>query len=105
MVALNTVPLSGGAFKLLASSQKEVCQEFQDIAEKNVRPFQEEAANRGLRLEHFVKFSETDAAVAELRKQVGEIEFVISENKARETAATVGNEKRLRREVLVYSMQ
>ena len=105
MVALNTAPLSGGAFKLLSSSQKEIRQEFLNFAEQNVRPFQEEAARRGLHLEHFVKFSELDEALEEIRKEAGDIEFVVSENAGEEVAARKENEKRVRQEIFVYSMQ
>jgi len=105
MVALNTAPLSSGTFKLLSSSQKEMCQKFQDIAEQNVRPFQEEATKRGIRLEHFVKFRETDEALEEIRKEAGEIEFVVSENVGEEVAARAKNEKRVRQEIFVYSMR
>ena len=105
LVALNTAPLSGGTFKLLSSSRKEMCQKFQDLAEQNVRPFQEEATKRGIRLEHFVKFSETDEALEEIRKEAGKIEFVVSENAGKEVAARADNEKRVRQEIFVYSMQ
>jgi len=104
MVALNTAPLSNGTFKLLSSSQKEVCQKFQGLAENNIRPFQEEAKKRGIRLEHFVKFTETDAALEEIRKEIGDIGFVISEKETEENPARVWNEKRAKQEIFVYSM-
>ena len=104
MVALSAAPLSGGTFKMLTSSQKELRQKFQDLAEKNVRPFQEEATKRGISLEHFVKFSETDAALEEIRKEAGKIEFVVSENAGEEVAPRLENEKRTRQEIFVYSM-
>ncbi len=104
MVALNTAPLSGGAFKLLSSSRKDICQKFQELAEKNVRPFVEEATKRGITLEHFVKFSEVDEAIDEITKEAGHIEFVVSETVGEEVAARVEDENRLRQEVYVYSM-
>ena len=71
-----------------------------------MRPFQEDAARRGLHLEHFVKFSELDEAIEEIRKETGAIEFVVSESAGEEVAARVENEKRAtaRQEVFVYSM-
>jgi hypothetical protein len=105
MVALSAAPLNGGTFKLLTSSRKEeLCRNFQDVAEQNVKPFQEEAAKRGLRLEHFVKFSETDEALEEIRKEAGQIQFVVSENVGEEVAARAENEKITRQEIYVYSM-
>ena len=105
VVALNTAPLACGLFNQLSSSQKKVCQEFQDISDKSIKSFQEEATRKGIHLEHFVKFSGVDAALEEIKKEVGEIDFVVSDNEAEEVAARKETGKRVRPEIFVYSMR
>ncbi|MBW2466754.1 MAG: hypothetical protein JRF02_05585 [Deltaproteobacteria bacterium] len=103
MIALNTAPLSSGAHKLLSSTRDTMCQEFQELSEKNARLFQEEANRKGVHFKHLVKFTDTDEALEEIGEEVL-IDFVISENEGEEVAARVESGESLRQEIFVYSI-
>lgn len=82
IVALNTAPLSCETFKLFSSSRNQVCQEFIQLAETNARAFKEEIADLNIPFTHVVKFCETDQAIDELQKEIGEIDFIVSDAQA-----------------------
>jgi len=103
IVALNTAPLSCDTFKMFSDSRDRLCLDFQMLAEQNVQPFKEKAESLGIPFTHVVKYTDSDEVLAELRKEIGEFEFVISEE---EDAAynRSENEKRPRKEIFVYSV-
>ena len=104
ILALNTAPLSCETFKIFSSSQKKLCQDFQDLSEKNVRVFQEEASRAGIPFEHVVKFCEPDEALEEMKKEHHDIEFVVSEAEEEQVVNRVQEGERARKEIFVYSM-
>lgn len=79
IVALNTAPLSCETFKLFSSSRRQVCNEFQQLAEKNVTAFKDKVTALNIPFLHVVKFCDTDQAIEELRKEIGEIDFIASD--------------------------
>ena len=103
IVALNTAPLSCETFQR-SSSRNQICSDFQMISEQNVQPFREEAEKRGIRFTHVVRFSESYEVLAELRKEIGEFEFVVSEEEQDGVANRPEAGERPRREIFVYSM-
>lgn len=103
IVALNTAPLSCETFKL-SSSRDQICNDFQMLSEQNVQPFREEAEKRGIPFSHVVKFSESYEVLKELRKEIGEFEFVVSEEEHDVAADRAENGERPRQEIFVYSM-
>ncbi len=105
IVALNTAPLSCETFRLFSSSRSKMCQDFQEISEKNVAAFAQKAADSRISFEHVVKFSGSDQAIEEVQKEKGSIEFVISDAEEDWVETRPEQGERLRRDICVYSMQ
>jgi len=103
IVALNTAPLSCETFQL-SSSRDQICTDFQMTSELNVEPFREEAEKRGIPFIHVVKFSESHESLFELKKEIGEFEFVVSEEAHDVATNRAENGERPRQEIFVYSM-
>jgi hypothetical protein len=104
ILALNTAPLSCETFKLFSSSRNKVCQDFQRISEENARAFASRAAQKHIRFDHVVKFSEIDQAIDEVRREQGKIDFVISDLDESFTETQAEQGARAHREIYVYSM-
>lgn len=104
IVALNTAPLSCDTFQLFSSSRKKICEDFQRLSEESAGKFSERAARRNIAFEHAVKFSETDRAIDEIRRDTGHIEFVIAEPEEQRSEARPERGARVRRDIHVYSM-
>ena len=103
IVALNTAPLSCETFRL-STSRDQICTDFQMLSEQNVQPFREEAEKRGISFTHVVRFSESSEVLSALRKEIGEFDFVVSEEEHDVASNRAENGERLRREIFVYSM-
>jgi hypothetical protein len=104
IVALNTAPLSCDTFKLFSDSRDKICADFQMLAEANVQPFREKAETRGITFTHVVKYTESTEVLEELRKEMGEFEFVASEEEQDAEYDRGENGERPRREIFVYSL-
>jgi hypothetical protein len=104
IVALNTAPLSCETFKLFSSSRNKVCQDFQRISEENAGAFAARAAQKHIRFDHVVKFSEADQAIDEVRREQGQIDFVISDLEEIHADVQAEHGARPHREICVYSM-
>ncbi|MEJ2643169.1 MAG: hypothetical protein P8010_26790 [Desulfosarcinaceae bacterium] len=104
IIALNSAPLSCDAFSLLSDSQKKLCREFQSISEENAMAFQSQAEANGIPFTHLVKYDAPEKALANVQKEYGNIEFVISEPQAPAITDQAAQSNRPRSEVLVYSM-
>jgi len=104
IVALNTAPLSCDTMKRFQSSRDRLCTDFQMLSEMNAQPFCEEAEKRGIPFTHLVKYSESDEALAELRKEIGEFEFVVSEEENEEASDRPQDGNQPKREIFVYQM-
>ena len=103
IVALNTAPLSCETFNQ-SSSRDQICTDFQMLAELNVQPLREEAQKRGIPFLHVVKYSDSSEVLKELRKEIGEFEFVVSEEAHDVATDRAENGERPRQEIFVYSM-
>jgi len=104
IIALNTAPLSCETFKLFSSSRNKVCQDFQRISEESVGLFAVRAAQKNIRFDHVVKFSEADQAIDEVRREQGQIDFVISDLEEAHADIQAEQSARPHREICVYSM-
>lgn len=104
IVALNTAPLSCETFKLFSSSRNKVCRDFQRLSEENAAEFAIRAARKNIRFDHVVKFSEADHAIDEVRREQGQIDFVISDLEEAHVDVQAGQGARPHREICVYSM-
>jgi len=104
IVALNTAPLSCDTMKQFQASRDRLCSDFQMLSEMNAQPFCVEAEKRGIPFTHLVKYSESDEALAELRKEIGEFEFVVSEEENEKASDRPQDGNQPKREVFVYQM-
>ena len=104
IIALNTAPLSCETFKLFSSSRNQICQDFTELSKKNIRLFQESAEKRGIPFTHVVKFSESYEVLVELRNEMGEFDFVVSEMEEQENVSRAENGERVKQEIFVYTM-
>ena len=103
IVALNAAPLSSETFKLFSSSRNQICIDFQSLSEENVKEFKALSEKKEIPFTHLVKFNESGDVLTELRDEIGEFEFVVSENEE-ETVSRTTNEERVKSEIFVYSM-
>lgn len=104
IVALNTAPLSCETFKLFSSSRNKVCQDFQELSEQNVRAFKEEVRQLNIPFSHVVKFCDTDQAIEELQKEIGGIDFIVSDAQAEQDIEVAMDREAPRCQVFVYAM-
>ena len=104
IIALNSAPLSCETFKLFSSSRNKICEDFEDLSKKNVRAFQEAAEKKGIPFTHIVKFSESYEVLKELKVEIGEFEFVVSEMEDQENASGTENGEKAKPEICVYSI-
>ena len=104
IVALNTAPLSCETFKLFSSSRNKICQEFKKISEENAGVFRQAAERIGIPVTHVVKFSGPNEALEEMKKEYGDIEFVISEAQEDQLTSRVAKGERARQDIFVYTM-
>jgi hypothetical protein len=104
ILALNTAPLSCETFSLLPTERSKVCQEFRTLAEKNIKHFQQEAQKRSIPLKHVIKFSEKEQALAEITREFGDIEFVVSDTEGDRSVSRVAQGERPKQKIYVYSM-
>ncbi len=104
IIALNTAPLSCDTFKLFSSSRDKICEDFEDLSKKNVRAFQEAAEKKDIPFTHVVKFSESYEVLKEIKVEIGEFEFVVSEMEEEENASGTENGEKAKPEICVYSI-
>jgi hypothetical protein len=104
IIALNTAPLSCETFKLFSSSRNKICEDFEDLSKKNVRAFQEAAEKKSIPFTHIVKFNESYEVLKELKNEIGEFEFVVSEMEDQENASGTENGEKAKPEICVYSI-
>ncbi|MHC4459557.1 MAG: hypothetical protein ACYS0I_21155, partial [Planctomycetota bacterium] len=102
--ALNSAPLSCETFKLFSSSRNKICEDFEDLSKKNVRAFQKAAEKKGIPFTHVVKFNESYEVLKELKVEIGEFEFVVSEMEEEENASGTKNGEKAKPEICVYSI-
>ena len=104
ILALNTAPLTCETFNLLPTERSKVCQEFKTLTEKNIKYFQQEAQKRSIPFAHVIKFSEKEQALAEITREYGDIEFVVSDTEQDRTVERAAQGERPKQEIYVYSM-
>jgi len=104
ILALNTAPLTCETFNFLPAERSKVCQEFKTLTEKNIKPFQQEAQKRAIPFVHVIKFSNKDQALAEITREFGNIEFVVSDTEHDRTVERVAQGERPKQDIYVYSL-
>jgi hypothetical protein len=104
IIALNTAPLSCETFKLFSSSRNQICEDFEDLSKNNVREFEKAAEKKGIPFTHVVKFNESYEVLKELKGEIGDFEFVVSEMEGQEDASGAEHGEKAKREICVYSI-
>jgi hypothetical protein len=105
IIALNTAPLSCDTFRLFSSSRKQICEDFEGLSKKNSLAFQQRAQEKGIPFTHVVKFSDSYEVLKEIKAEIGEFEFVVSEVEEDSVdASTAGSGEKPKREISVYSI-
>lgn len=103
IVALNIAPLPEETFRFFAPPRNQM-EEFEEISAQNAVSFKEAAEARRLAFSHIIRFGETDSVIESLRKEYGEIDFVVSEPREEQAAERAENENRPEKQLYVYSM-
>jgi len=80
VIALNAAGFSKETFRSFPGARDKVCQDFRAVSEGNALSFRAAAIEKGIPFSHLVKFSSADEATAEVRDQVGDIDYVICES-------------------------
>jgi hypothetical protein len=105
IIALNTAPLSCDTFRLFSSSRNRICEDFEEISKKNITAFQDKAEKKKIPFTHVVKFADSYEVLREIKKEIGEFEFVVSEmEEDPEDASVADNGQKPKREISVYSI-
>jgi len=103
IVALNIAPVPEETFRFFSPPRNQM-EEFEEIAAQNALLFKKAAEEHGLSFTHIVRFGETDSVIESLRKEYGEIDFVVSEPREEQAADRPENENRAATQLYVYSM-
>ena len=98
IVAMNAAGFDSESFRLFPTARETVCQEFREISEKNAALFRKAARKRGIAFVHVVKFCEQDDAIAELRGEIGDIDYVVCE------CAEGANGPRVQDRIVAYAL-
>ena len=105
IIAVNAANLTHDVTSFFSTTQEELYADFKDTAGNNVTPFQQKAAELGLKFAHTTSQADVDHAIADITKACGHIEFIISENKSpaaiRDAAV---NQNRIAQRLCVYSV-
>lgn len=80
ILALNAARFDNESFKLFPTAREKVCHDFRETSEKNAALFRQAAQKKGIPFSHIVKFCEQDDAITEVRKEIGDIDYVVVES-------------------------
>ncbi len=79
VLALNTAPVKKEAWRFFNLEGKKLRQEFKAASLENFSVFQQEAEEREIPITHYVKFMDKEEALQELRQEVKDLDFIISD--------------------------
>ncbi|MCF8107944.1 MAG: hypothetical protein K9J81_03025 [Desulfohalobiaceae bacterium] len=105
IIALNTAPVKREAWRFFHLEGKKLRQEFTAAARENFAVFQQEAEACKVPIVHAVKFMDKEEALQEMKQEVQDIDFIISDAEPIQSGLT--NEEavnRPRRELCVYAL-
>lgn len=80
ILALNAAGFSNESFKLFPTARDKVCQDFREISEAKAALFRRAAEKENVPFAHVVKFGQRDEAISEVRKETGDIDYVVCES-------------------------
>ncbi len=103
IIALNTAPIPEETRELIEPSSSKL-QEFEKNARQNAESFRKAAEKENIAFEHIVRFGEPDDIVQQLCRSRKNIEFIVSEPEKERLSTRNTAEKRLEKELIVYSV-
>jgi len=103
ILALSTSDLSCDTFSLFPDSKKQICEDFDAIAQENSKNFALQAKAVGIKFSHNVEYSDVQAAIDNINKKIGGISFVVDEQIGDRTEIE-REESRLQNRLFVYSV-
>ena len=105
IIAVNAAHLIHRAIDIFPSAKDTICEDFRVNAVTNAEAFGARAAKEGLSFSHVIKFAEIDDAIEEIRKECGNVAFIISENQeALRAPKRIEDQKKIARRLCVYSV-
>ena len=104
IVALNAAPLHCDTFKLFAEPFGKICEDFEALSKENVKAFRKRADNKKIAFTHIVKFNDSYEVLKEIKNEIGDFEFVVSEMEESESASGPEGGHSAKRKIFVYSM-
>ncbi len=105
IIALNTAPVKREAWRFFHLEGKKLRQEFKAAAQEHFAVFQQEAEACMVPIVHVVKFMDKEEALQEMKQEVQDIDFIISD--AEPIQPDLHNQEtvnRPRRELCVYAL-
>ena len=79
ILAMNAAGFDSESFRLFPAARQRVCEEFKEISEKNAVLFKQAADREGIPFENVVMLCEQDEAIGQIRKKIGDIDYVVCE--------------------------
>lgn len=105
IIAVNAASIAQDVTAFFSTTHDKLYLKFKESAAENVESFRAKAAEQGLKFAHIVQSSNIDHAIDHIRKECGQIEFIISENREPvKTRENVKSEKRVFQQLCVYSV-
>ena len=104
IVALNAAPLHCDTFRVFSESFKKICIDFEALSKENVTEFRKAAEQKGIPFTHIVKFSDSYEVLKEIKHEVGDFEFVVSEMEQSESTSASQDDENAKRKIFVYSI-
>ncbi|MFC1520943.1 response regulator [Elusimicrobiota bacterium] len=89
IIALNVAGFDNESFKIFPAARERVYQDFKDISEKNAGMFMQLAKKDGIAFCHMVKSCERDDAIDIAIKEIGKIDYVVSESEDEQTKGQI----------------
>jgi len=104
IVALNAAPLHCDTFEVFSESFEKICEDFKALSKEKVKEFREAAKQKGIPFTHIIKFSDSYEVLKEIKHEIGEFEFVVSELEDSESASGAQDGNKAKRKIFVYSI-
>lgn len=104
IVALNAAPLHCDTFKLFSEPFAKICEDFEALSKENVQEFRKAAKNKGIPFTHIIKFNDSYEVLKEIKNEIGEFEFVVSEMEESENPSGPKSGEKAKRKIFVYSI-
>jgi hypothetical protein len=105
IVAVNAADITHDVTEFFSTNTETIKRDFLETSMDNIALFREKALNENIPFQHVVKFSGVDEAIEEINREMGDIEFIVSQNRETSEASNViCDENRISQNLCVYAM-